>query len=677
MAVLGIASWNLGGLTGDKILELTQNFAGDHVLSRIQVFMLQEVITEVELFFASRYKWTLIYGKREGAWRGEGILYHSSLGLHHHSRAHMHAVSTTIRSHHSKIKMKLIAAHLPHHATTEQTTALAAEWGEHMPRNKIWIGIDANETFTTTPGGLDYLWQKGYRAEEGGTHPCRHQTASDHDAVWSIVAFNPRLGKSTGPDGISLEALRVLIQDPVLGRTAQHLPTRAGPKITAPGSPLTFVEPVAAIITAMNHRALPSSHDRPSWPQFDMWWPSWAVERTELQTTPSPPQGRTIRLGEEPPLHHGTATAEVAVGPDEPMTDNNPTAAMEEPQPPRVWSTATGTTGAANPQPQPPQPIQPQQQEEGGQRRQRRADSHDSSRSSNDANRNGTGEPAAQRGQQLESSDTETSASAAAGSDSPQTTHTDPWTSISSPRLSQCSDDTDQKQPHKTQPPVTQREQPSVAPPCQPQPAPQELPSSSMSKPRWQRARNRAAAGPQTDQGPERPTAAPATTEEAGGAEPPPPQQQPTQADAQHVQTERRNSGGSTTAAVGDAKRVNGEFNLWLLSLGQGRVPRTMPPELPIAPDAFLHTCALSNGGAWAAVIMDRRDARGPAYFSGQDRPYAIARQERREGAPGHTGYLATGMAMLLLPLGPPAGVAPARWMLFVTAVETNRDPAA
>ncbi|CAE6973291.1 unnamed protein product [Symbiodinium sp. CCMP2592] len=207
----------------------------DSVLSRIHIFLFQEVITDVGLFFDSRYKWTLIYGKREGAWRGEGILYHSSLGLHHNSKTHTHAVSTTIRNHRSQTRMKLIAAHLPHHATTEQTAALAAEWGEHMPRNKVWMGIDANETFTTTPGGapqahssrgeellhalstwklgmppqsiatptfhpyntamqsrrLDYLWQKGYRAEEGGVHVCRHQASSDHDAVWAIVAFAP------------------------------------------------------------------------------------------------------------------------------------------------------------------------------------------------------------------------------------------------------------------------------------------------------------------------------------------------------------------------------------------------------------------------------------------------------------------------------------------------------
>ena len=93
----GVVSWNLGGLTGDKILELTQNLAGDPVLGRIQILLLQEVVTEVGLFFDTRCEWTIIYGKKEGTWRGEGILYHKQQGMHHHSQLHTHAISTTIR----------------------------------------------------------------------------------------------------------------------------------------------------------------------------------------------------------------------------------------------------------------------------------------------------------------------------------------------------------------------------------------------------------------------------------------------------------------------------------------------------------------------------------------------------------------------------------------------------
>ena len=150
---LGSSVGTLGGLTGDKILELTQNFAGDPVLGRIQILLLQEVVTEVGLFFDTRYDWTIVYGKKEGTWRGEGILYHKQQGMHHHSQLHTHAISTTIRCPHTAARCRYIAAHLPHHATVEQTAALMAEWGQTMPKHKAWLGMDANETFTATPGG--------------------------------------------------------------------------------------------------------------------------------------------------------------------------------------------------------------------------------------------------------------------------------------------------------------------------------------------------------------------------------------------------------------------------------------------------------------------------------------------------------------------------------------------
>ena len=91
---LGVASWNLGGLSGHHVLELTQGFAHDTVLRGIQMLLLQEVITEPGVFFDERYDWVLAYGKKEGEWRGEGILYHTSLGLHHHTTIHRHHIPT-------------------------------------------------------------------------------------------------------------------------------------------------------------------------------------------------------------------------------------------------------------------------------------------------------------------------------------------------------------------------------------------------------------------------------------------------------------------------------------------------------------------------------------------------------------------------------------------------------
>ena len=77
--------------------------------------------------------------------------------------------------------------------------------------------------------------------------------------------------------------------------------------------------------------------------------------------------------------------------------------------------------------------------------------------------------------------------------------------------------------------------------------------------------------------------------------------------------------------------------------------PQTMPPELPIGPDDYLHMRSLGYGGAWGAVIMHRRDD-----FSGQDRRFSRARQERKDKGESHRGHLAAGTAMVLFPIGAP-----------------------
>ena len=96
-----------------------------------------------------------------------------------------------------------------------------------------------------------------------------------------------------------------------------------------------------------------------------------------------------------------------------------------------------------------------------------------------------------------------------------------------------------------------------------------------------------------------------------------------------------------------------------------------MPPKIPVSLEAYLNMRSLGS-----AAIMHRTDSRGPAYFSGQDRPFARVRQERREGEGGNAGHLATGTAVILFPIGTP-GRAPARWLLFVSAGERSNDPRA
>ena len=137
----------------------------------------------------------------------------------------------------------------------------------------------------------------------------------------------------------------------------------------------------------------------------------------------------------------------------------------------------------------------------------------------------------------------------------------------------------------------------------------------------------------------------------------------------------RRRATSSVAAqeAVGDAKEWRASSTFGSSVWDGGPKPQTMPPELPINPDDYLHMRSLGYGGAWAAVIMHRTDGREPAYFTGQDRQFARARQGRKQGAEGHTGHLATGTAMVLFPIGAPG----TRWLLFVTAVERCNDPRA
>ena len=166
----------------------------------------------------------LAYGKKEGEWRGEGILYHTSLGLHHHTTIHRHAISTTIKSPRTGHKTRLVAAHLPHHATLDVALQLLEEWGRTLPKGRAILGIHANETFygggrraTGTHcqrrGRVWGLHLPGQALDTPTYHPyntamqprrldCRRQAASDHDAVWVTLDGGPPPRRSTATWGL-------------------------------------------------------------------------------------------------------------------------------------------------------------------------------------------------------------------------------------------------------------------------------------------------------------------------------------------------------------------------------------------------------------------------------------------------------------------------------------------
>ena len=153
-----MATWNVGGLTAANALEMLRTFGGNKVLSSVSVVLLQEVITnhyevitEVGRHFASDDAWTLVHGKMEGEWRGEGVAFRNNLGKHSRTRVMRAGVATVLCITSGK-KWGLLSAHVPHHATMAHTETLMAQWGgcPAMATKRAIVGIDANEQFRPT-----------------------------------------------------------------------------------------------------------------------------------------------------------------------------------------------------------------------------------------------------------------------------------------------------------------------------------------------------------------------------------------------------------------------------------------------------------------------------------------------------------------------------------------------
>ena len=111
-----IATWNVGGLTADKVLEVLESFGGHAELQALHILMLQEIITEPGLFHAESDNWQLVYGKQSKELRGEGIA-HTTAYSHHNSTVSKAAVHTQIRSKQGTSALRATSGHIPHHAT--------------------------------------------------------------------------------------------------------------------------------------------------------------------------------------------------------------------------------------------------------------------------------------------------------------------------------------------------------------------------------------------------------------------------------------------------------------------------------------------------------------------------------------------------------------------------------
>ena len=120
-------------------------------LSCTDAILLQEIITEPGLFHEESEHWQIVYGKREGEFRGEAIAHHATHSSHHNSQCVPGAVVTTLKLKQTSTSFRALAGHIPHHATIPATEDMLMSWGEQLTgcSRVVAAGMDANETFTT------------------------------------------------------------------------------------------------------------------------------------------------------------------------------------------------------------------------------------------------------------------------------------------------------------------------------------------------------------------------------------------------------------------------------------------------------------------------------------------------------------------------------------------------
>ena len=152
---LHIATWNLGGMSPEKALDLLSGFQGTPDLSRLQVVFLQEMTTSGGPHFAYNETWMLLHGKRDVEWRGCGVAFLKILGHHESTSIRKAALCTVLRTSDNKA-LGLLAGHISHRFSIAQTAEALSDWGisPTMSCTRTLLGFDANETFLQPGGAL-------------------------------------------------------------------------------------------------------------------------------------------------------------------------------------------------------------------------------------------------------------------------------------------------------------------------------------------------------------------------------------------------------------------------------------------------------------------------------------------------------------------------------------------
>ena len=137
-------TWNVGGLSANRVLEVLEHFRGSSELQHVHCVMLQEIITEAGSFHAESQQWQLVFGKCEGEFRGEGVA-HRTAHKHQQTTVVTAGIATTLTTQHTQLRV--LSGHIPHHATIPQTEAILHGWGDVLQGRICVLGMDANETF--------------------------------------------------------------------------------------------------------------------------------------------------------------------------------------------------------------------------------------------------------------------------------------------------------------------------------------------------------------------------------------------------------------------------------------------------------------------------------------------------------------------------------------------------
>ena len=183
------------------------------------------------IFFEDDGHWTLISGKKAGEWRGTAVAFSS---LFSHNNATIHPRGSSVVLSRGNQKMGVICAHIPHHATMEETSTILADMlhSVAMKQPKLILGLDANEVFSHSdsapafpkghtgrgetilewcadnllkfpkqqlhlpshfpysgqqPGRLDYLAMRGVYLQGGHVGEHRDRAHSDHEPIIGIL----------------------------------------------------------------------------------------------------------------------------------------------------------------------------------------------------------------------------------------------------------------------------------------------------------------------------------------------------------------------------------------------------------------------------------------------------------------------------------------------------------